>query len=139
MARRLPLTPASIEALTKGKLADSATAGLWIEARESGKKTWFYRRRIAGCDTTVKMSLGSFPAFNIAAARKWATDLNEQIEAGIDPRVLEQKAIERAKMTVKVAHELYMEAVREGRASRAKRLNKPRTMRPARGSLTNVV
>jgi hypothetical protein len=31
-------------------------------------------------------------------------------------------------MTVARTHELYMQAVREGRASRAKRKNKPRTI-----------
>src|SRR5207249_1759243 len=49
-------------------------------------------------------------------------------EADIDPRVLATEEIERAKLTVAFAHERYMAAVREGRASRAKKLNKPRTI-----------
>lgn len=78
--------------------------------------------------TIVKLMLGRYPAHSIAAARQWAAGLNEHVEAGIDPRVLEQEAIDRAKMTVKFSHGLYMAAVREGRASRAKRVNKPRTI-----------
>ena len=34
--------------------------------------------------------------------------MNDQIETGIDPRVLEQDAIDRAKMTVCVAHRTYI-------------------------------
>jgi hypothetical protein len=45
---------------------------------------------------------------------------------GTDPRVEEE--IERSALTVAQAHERYMQAVREGRASRAKKVNKPRTI-----------
>ncbi len=128
MGRRQTLTPAAIDSLTTGKLADLVTPGLWIEARPNDKKTWFYRRRILGCGTIIKKTLGLFPANTIAAARTWAAALNQQIEAGVDPREVERSAQDRAKMTVKFAHALYMEAVREGRASRAKRRNKPRTI-----------
>jgi hypothetical protein len=90
MGKRQTLTPATIETLTIGKLADAATPGLWIEVRKSGKKTWLYRRRVAECGTAVKRTLGPFPAYTIAVARKWATGINEQIEAGVDPRELER-------------------------------------------------
>ncbi|TPG42749.1 DUF4102 domain-containing protein [Sphingomonas koreensis] len=128
MRRRKALTPAAADAHTVGMLADPSTPGLSLEARPTGKKTWIYRRRIARCGTTVRMSLGPFPKHTIAAARAWAADLNESIEAGIDPREVERSMIERAKMTVELSHSLYMTAVREGRASRAKRINKPRTI-----------
>lgn len=49
----------------------------------------------------MKLSLGLYPGYSIADAREWANGL---------------------------AHELYMEAVREGRSSRAKRVNKARTV-----------
>jgi hypothetical protein len=45
--------------------------------------------------------------------------LNEQIEAGIDPRAALREEQARNAMTVARAHELYMIAVREGRSSRA--------------------
>jgi integrase len=76
----------------------------------------------------VKLSLGLYPAYSIADAREWANGLNRQIDAGIDPRETARQELRLATMTVDRAHELYMEAVREGRSSRAKRPNKPRTV-----------
>jgi|GEM_PF-4838848 len=128
MARRKDFSPAIIDALVRGKLADPATPGLSIKVGPGGKKAWHYRRRIVGGGPTVKLTLGLFPAYTIAAARQWASELNEQVEAGIDPRAVKQAAIERARMTVEFCHGLYMTAVREGRASRAKRVNKPSTI-----------
>lgn len=126
--RRKELTPAHIDDLRSGKLSDSRTAALAIEVLPSGKKRWLYRRRIAGSETVVRLTLGLFPAYSIAAAREWANGLNLQIDAGIDPRETAQTEHRLATMTVDRAHELYMEAVREGRSSRAKRPNKPRTI-----------
>lgn len=128
MERRKAFTPAAIDALKDGKHPDPLIAGLSIEVRAAGKKVWQFRRRIAGDGAIVKVTLGPFPTFSIADARKWATELNEQVEAGINPRAAEAAANERAKMTVEYAHALYMTAVREGRASRAKRINKPGTI-----------
>lgn len=53
--------------------------------------------------------------------------LNEKVEGGVDPREIQRQEEARSGMTVAKAHQLYMAAVREGRASRAKRKNKPRT------------
>lgn len=69
-----------------------------------------------------------FPTLSIADAREWARGLNEKAEAGIDPREALRDEERRSGMTVARAHELYMVAVREGRSSRAKRPNKPRTI-----------
>jgi hypothetical protein len=77
----------------------------------------------------VKLSLGPFPRKTMANAREWARALNEQVEAGIDPRVPEQIEPDPGAMTVAQAHALYMVAVNEGRGSRAKRKNKPRTIK----------
>lgn len=128
MERRKSLNPTVVDALASGALLDPLTIGLSVEMLPSGKKVWRYRRRLPGAGTVVKLTLGGFPAHTIANARAWANKLNEQVEAGIDPRVAAQQANDRAKMTVAFAHGLYMTAVREGRASRAKRVNKPRTI-----------
>jgi hypothetical protein len=72
---------------------------------------------------------GRFPAMSIADARQWASALNGQVDAGIDPREAQREEIARATMTVAKAHDLYMQAVRAGRTSRAKRKNKPRTIK----------
>jgi hypothetical protein len=127
MARRIVLTPASVDELVDGYMADPQTPGLRIEVGATGKKTWRYRRRLTS-GGVIKLTLGRYPAFSIAAAREWAAGFNAKVEADIDPRVLAAEEIERAKLTVAFAHERYMVAVREGRASRAKKLNKPRTI-----------
>jgi hypothetical protein len=54
--------------------------------------------------------------------------MSAQTEAGIDPRETARDEDARNSMTVAKAHGLYMVAVREGRSSRAKRPNKPRTI-----------
>lgn len=128
MASKKGLTPASIDALGKGVLRDTLTPGLFIQVLPSGKKAWKYRRRIAQSDVVVGLSHGLFPARSIAEARKWADGLNEKVEIGVDPREEMRAEEERASMTVARAHGLYMIAVQEGRASRAKRKNKPRTV-----------
>jgi integrase len=122
------LTPSAIDRLTEGDIKDPSTPGLSIEVLSSGKKVWKYGRRVAGGGPLVRLSLGQFPAHPIAAAREWAGKLNENVEAGVDPREIIRAEELRASMTVARAHGLYMHAVREGRASRAKRRNKPRTI-----------
>lgn len=128
MARKQAFTPASIESLTCGKLKDPNTPGLFVAVLTSGKKALKFRRRIVRSGTIVERTFGHFPACTIGTARQLAAALNEQVEAGIDPRAAEREAADRHAMTVAFAHGLYMGAVREGRASRAKRTNKPRTI-----------
>ncbi|HEX8443448.1 MAG TPA: integrase arm-type DNA-binding domain-containing protein [Allosphingosinicella sp.] len=128
MTKMQALTPSAIERLARGNLKDRFCPGLSVEVISSGKKVWKYARRVAGAGPLVRLSFGQFPAYSIAAAREWAGKLNEQVEAGIDPRETLRREELRASMTVARAHGLYMRAVREGRASRAKRPNKPRTI-----------
>lgn len=127
-SKKKELTPGLIDDLRAGKLDDSKTGALSIAVLPSGKKRWLYRRRIPGGRGVVKLSLGLYPACSIAEAREWATGLNLHIDAGIDPREKAKEELRVITMTVDRAHELYMEAVREGRSSRAKRRNKPRTI-----------
>ncbi|HYC95626.1 MAG TPA: integrase arm-type DNA-binding domain-containing protein, partial [Sphingomicrobium sp.] len=117
-----------MDRLDRGSIRDSLTPGLRIEVLKSGKKRWKFRRRLPGTNAVIKMQLGLFPTFSIAEAREWACQLNEQIERGFDPRTMVREELARAAMTVDRAHNLYMDAVREGRSSRAKRPNKPRTI-----------
>ena len=128
--KRVPtFSPASIDALKRGRICDPATIGLRIEVLPSGRKRWKFRRRVpALAGAVVKMHLGFFPAYSIAEARAWAGEINNQIDTGADPRVQAFKEKARSLMTVDRAHGLYMGAVREGRSSRAKRPNKPRTV-----------
>lgn len=71
MARKIALTPASIDALQKkGHLADLLTPGLAIEVLASGKKRWRYRRQLAGHSVIVDLKGQPFPAISIADARE---------------------------------------------------------------------
>jgi len=99
-----------------------------VEVLPSGKKVWKYERRVARAGKLVRLSFGLFPAHSIAEARKWAADLNRHVERGEDPRDTYRKDQLRTRMTVAEAHEIYIRAVREGRATRARRINKPRTI-----------
>lgn len=139
MSTKLALVPAAIDRLLARnnirKLEDALTPGLSIERLGTGRARWLYRRRVARTRAIITLRGGFFPAVTLAAARLWAADLNLQVEAGIDPRSLmrdaerdAEKTDRRAQMTVAHVHELYMIAVREGRASCAKRKNKPRTI-----------
>ncbi|MBL0770005.1 integrase arm-type DNA-binding domain-containing protein [Sphingopyxis sp. DHUNG17] len=128
MSGKTAFTPSGLDSLRGGTLSDPLTPGLSIEVLARGKKKWRYERRLVGGDGKVKMSLGLYPAHGIAAAREWARALNDLVEVGVDPREVQRAAEERASMTVAKAHGLYIEAAREGRASRAKRKNKPRTI-----------
>ena len=128
MARKDPLIPAAIDDLETGRIHDPLTPGLRIEVLRSGKKRWKFLRRLPGTSSVIKTQLGCFPKYSIAEAREWACRLNEQIEAGLDPRTAVRLEQARTLMTVERAHSLYMVAVREGRSSRAKRPNKPRTI-----------
>jgi integrase len=137
MGTKTLFTPAALDSLTQGKgkgtaapyLEDPQTPGLRIEVRKSGLKSWKYRRRIRGGGRVVKMTLGSYPAYSIADARQWARGLNDQVEVGTDPREEMRKEEAYQAMTVEKAHDLYMTAVREGRSSRAKKPNRPRTIK----------
>jgi integrase len=130
-AKAPPFTLAAIEALHAGKLHDPQTPGLMIEALSSvaiRAAPGLYR-------SPVRLTLGRFPARSLAEARAWAAALNDAVESGVDPRVAKRAEEERMRveeirntLTVARAHEMYMAAVGEGRASRAKRKNKPRTV-----------
>lgn len=125
---KVALTPAAIDALREGTLTDLLTPGLSIQVLSSGKKRWRHRRHIPFKNTMATLFGGHFPACTIADAREWARGLNEKVDAGLDPREALRAEKVRAGMTVERAHALYMIAVQEGRSSRAKRPNKPRTI-----------
>jgi len=129
MPRKIAFSPASLDALNTGSIRDPLYPGLGLEVLPSGKKVWKYARRLSGDGQLVRMRLGYYPAHSIADARCWAKSLNDDVEVGVDPREARRIADARSSMTVARAHEHYMEATREGRGSRAKRINKPRTIK----------
>lgn len=129
MAKIRALTPSAVDDLRTGRLFDGEVPGLFIEVTGRGKKVWKYRRRVSRTKAIVRIRLGIYPATTIAEAREWAGHLNLKTQRGIDPCEERRAETRRRGMTVEVAHSLYMVAVREGRASRARRKNKPRTIK----------
>lgn len=61
MAKKSTFSPAAINALRKGLLADPQTPGLVLEALPSGKKRWRYRRLVADTKTVATLFDGLFP------------------------------------------------------------------------------
>ncbi len=55
MSKLMGFTPASVDALRRGVLADPLTPDLKIEVLASSKKKWKYLRRLAGGDEIVKL------------------------------------------------------------------------------------
>lgn len=129
MSTRVIFTPAAIDALAEGRLLDPSTPGLSIEPGARNSKIWRYRRKVPGAESAFKRTLGRFPKVNISDARALAKELNEQIESGCDPRVIEAEEASRVKYTVAHCHTLYMEAVRLNQ-HRTKRTRTAKPLKP---------
>jgi len=63
------------------KLADGY--GLYFHVAKSGKRTWRYRFKIAGTESTF--TLGEYPQMSLEQARKCRVDAREKVKAGINP------------------------------------------------------
>ena len=124
MGKPQNFSPSSIDALTSGKRSDPLVTGLCVTVNAAGKKIWLFRRRVAKSGAIVTLKLGGFPAYSIPAARQWASQLNEAIERGEDPRVSMRIEKARAALTVEKAHTIYMEAMKRG----DRKTLKPRTL-----------
>ena len=73
--------------------------GLFLHVAESGKKTWRYRYRIAGTESTFVM--GEYPQMSLEEARKARVSAREQVKQEINPaqgrREQKQKIAEKKK------------------------------------------
>lgn len=127
MTRRNSFKPASLDGKFVSRFRIRRRVGSLSDRSRAAERAG-NRRLLPGSDIVVKLQLGPYPAHSIADARQWARALNEQVERGIDPREAQREAENRTSMTVDRAHGLYMVAVHEGRSSRAKSRNKPRTI-----------
>src|SRR5947207_8630211 len=80
------LTAKTIENLRPGpqrrEISDGGS-GLWLILQPSGAKSWAVRYRFAGRPT--KLTLGSWPALTLAAARKGAAAALHDVAQGHDP------------------------------------------------------
>jgi hypothetical protein len=91
------LTVKSVEAVkpaaSRREIADGNVSGLYLVVQSSsGKKSWAVRYRTAG--RPRKLTLGSYPAIGLKAARKLASAALEKVAAGGDPNA--EKKVARA-------------------------------------------
>lgn len=82
MAKKIALTPASIDALKKGRLAGLLTPGLFVEVLGSGKKRRKYRRQVAGTDIVAVLFGRLYPAQTITHSPEWANGLKREGRGG---------------------------------------------------------
>lgn len=123
MTKTVILTPAHIERLKSGALADREVPGLSVVVSAADKKRWRFKRVISGTKTTVELILGSFPEHSIDDAREWAGPLSRAVARGEDPRAI-KRAESALAMTVACAHAIYLAAMRRGDRKKLK----PRTI-----------
>jgi len=123
MTKSVILTPAHIERLKSGALADREVPGLSVIVAGPAKKQWRFKRVVAGTKKTVELILGTYPAFSIDEAREWAGPLSKAVARGEDPRET-RRAEEALAMSVASAHVIYMAAMRRGDRKKLK----PRTI-----------
>ena len=73
--------------------------GMYLHVATSGKKTWRYRYKIAGTESTFV--LGEYPQMNLEKARKERIEAREKVKEGINPaqerRAVKQEAIAQVK------------------------------------------
>lgn len=108
MKNKMVFNPSTIASISAGSLSDPFTLGLSVKASQNGKTAWKYMRWIPAKRLFFRKTLGFFPQMSIAAAREAAGIINKQIEAGVDPRMVEKERALRERMTVDLAHALYM-------------------------------
>lgn len=86
--RTMPLTDTKLKNLqTAEKPRSSADGGgLFIEVMPGGTKTWRLRYRLHG--KQEKVTLGEYPAWSLAEARRWREAAKELAHRGVSPMAL---------------------------------------------------
>ncbi|GGY82026.1 Arm DNA-binding domain-containing protein [Marinobacter zhanjiangensis] len=87
------LSATEVKRLTHGISADGneynalhpvgGVAGLLLQVKPSGAKSWIYRTQVAGKRRNI--GLGGFPDVTLAQARDKARTMREKIKEGVDP------------------------------------------------------
>ena len=106
MSNSFPFTNVKIRNLEVGKrkrYTDSKTPGLVLDHTANGKKTFRFRRRSLGKETTV--TIGGFGDWTVEEARKRATEISFDLDNGIDPNQ-ERRAV-RDSLTIAELIELH--------------------------------
>src|SRR5208337_2610863 len=88
------LTVKTLESLKPGaarrEVPDGHTRGLFYVLQPSGAASWAYRYRAAG--KPKKLTIGTYPAIDIKAARELASEAAKAVARGDDPAATKQSA-----------------------------------------------
>jgi len=133
---------------TRVELKDEKVDGLTLRVGPRGRPTWAYRFRIRGAGGTTargtelngrryyRVSLGTYPAVSIKAARAKAGLYAEAVERGENPiEGLEENAVNRRDTVASLIDDYLAHAERTMRSARNARWNLDRHMRPAWGEM----
>lgn len=92
MAKARQLTEIGIERMRataeRIEVPDTRMPGLRLIIQPSGRKSWAFRYRLHG--KTAKFTIGSYPAFSLADARKAAGDAEKAIARGRHPLMVKR-------------------------------------------------
>lgn len=138
------LTVKAIEAVKPGsarrEIPDGLLVGLYLVCQPSGALSWAVRYRVAGIPK--KLTLGTYPAINLASARQLAGQTLTAVAEGRDPsaekKVARRVAREAPKDDVAAVVDLYIERyaktnLRESSRKEAERLLKKEVVGAWRG------
>ena len=95
-----PLTAQAIERLKPNatkrlEIPDGLLPGFYLVVQPSGAKSWAVRYRHGG--KPRKLTLGSYPALDLSAARTRAREALQDVAAGADPAANKQEARKQAR------------------------------------------
>lgn len=79
MTNNVMLTPAHVERLKSGALADREAPALSLTVDRAAKKQWRFSRVVAGTKKNVELIPFIGPAFSIDEARDWASSLRKAV------------------------------------------------------------
>lgn len=99
MATRKTLTATGVERMrgpASGQVEhwDMRIPGFGIRVTSKGRKSWVLMRRLHG--KLIRVTLGQYPAMDLAEARKAAGDMADMIERGEDPRETKRQQLAEA-------------------------------------------
>ncbi|MBQ0834450.1 site-specific integrase [Marinobacter sp.] len=144
MPKKAPeLSAKQVRDLTHGISADGTAynalhpvggvAGLLLQVKPSGAKSWIYRTMVAGKRRNI--GLGGFPDVTLSQAREKAREMREKIKDGIDP-VEHSKAVQRALKAAQMANITFGEAMGKYITMKSKEFKNPRQEQQWTNSLT---
>ncbi|TXM65882.1 DUF4102 domain-containing protein [Methylobacterium sp. WL12] len=94
----------------RAEIPDAALPGFYLVVQPSGAKSWAVRYRLGG--QTRKLTIGSYPLFDLLAARAAAREALQMVALGRDPILARKATIEAAQAaerdTVRAVAALYV-------------------------------